>query len=53
MLNERGYEGETNCSGMLRTSSKLQRAQREHRACRIRIHAHKPATAWEDPPRLI
>ena len=53
MLNERGYERETNCSGMLWTSSKLQRAQREHRACRIRIHANEPATAWADPPRLI
>ena len=38
------------CSG---TSSKLQRAQRVHRACRIRIHANESATAWADPPRLI
>ena len=53
MLNERGYERETNCSGMLRTSSKLQRAQREHRACRIRIHASEPVAAWVDPRRLI
>ena len=53
MLNERGYERETNCSGMLRTSSKLQRAQRVHRECRIRIHANEPATARADPPRLI
>ena len=53
MLNERGYERETNCSGMLRTYSKLQRAQRVHRACRIRIHANEPATAWADPPKLI
>ena len=53
MLNERGYERETNCSGMLRTSSKLQRAQRVHRACRLRIQANEPATAWADPPILI
>ena len=53
MLNERGYERETNYYGMLRTSSKLQRAQRMHRACRIRIHAIERATAWADPPRLI
>ena len=53
MLNERGYERETNCSGILRTSSKLQRAQRLHRACRIRIHANEHATAWADPLRLI
>ena len=52
-LNERGYERETNCSGMLRTTSKLQRAQRVHRACRIRNHANEPTTAWADPPRLI
>ena len=31
----------------------LQRAQRMHLACRIRIHANEPATAWADPPRLI
>ena len=53
MLNERGYERETNCCGMLRTSSKLQRAQRVHRASSIRAHANEPATAWPDPPRLI
>ena len=53
MLNERGNERETNYSGMLRTTSKLQRAQRAHRACRIRIHANEPATAWADPPRLF
>ena len=53
MLNENGYERETNCSGILRTTSKLQRAQRMHRAYRIRIHANEPATAWADPPRLI
>ena len=53
MLNERGYERDTNCSGMLRTSSKQQRAQRVHRAFRIRIHANKLATAWADRPRLI
>ena len=53
MLNERGYERETNYSGMLRISSKLQRAQRVHQAYRIRIHANEPATAWAVPPRLI
>ena len=53
MLNEKGYERETNCSDMLRTSSKLQRAQRVHRACHTRIHANDPATAWADPLRLI
>ena len=53
MLNERGYERETNCSGMLKTSSKLQRAQRVHRACLIRIHTNEPATDWADPPKLI
>ena len=52
MLNERGYERETNYSGMLRTSSNFQRAQRVHRAFRIRINANEPATAWADPPRL-
>ena len=31
MLNERGYERETNCSGMLKISSRLLRAQRVHR----------------------
>ena len=53
MFNEKGYERETNCYVMLRTSSNLQRAQRIHRACRIRIDANEPATAWADPPRLI
>ena len=53
MLKERGYERETNCSGMLKTSSKLQPAQRVLRVCRIRIHANDPATAWADSPRLI
>ena len=53
MHNQTGYERETNCSGMLRTSSKLQRAQRVHLACRIRIHANEPATEWVDPPKLI
>ena len=53
MLNERGYERETTCSGMLRTSFKLQHAQRVHRTCRIRIHANDPATAWPDLPILI
>ena len=53
MLNKKGYKRQTNWSGMLRTSSKLQRAQRVHRACRIRIHANEPETAWADPPRLI
>ena len=53
MLNESGYERETNCSAMLKTSSKLQRAKHVHRACRIRIHANEPATAWADPTRLI
>ena len=53
MLNERGYERETNCSGMLRTSSKLKRAQRVHRACRIRINTNEHATEWADLPRLI
>ena len=53
MLNERGYERETNWSGMLRTSSKLQRAQHVHRACRVFIHANEPATALADLPRLI
>ena len=53
MLNERGYERETNCSGMLRPSTKLERAQHVHRVCHIRIRADEPATAWADPPRLI
>ena len=33
--------------------SKLQRAQRVHVACRIRIHANEPATAWADTPTAI
>ena len=53
MLNERCYESETKCSGMLMTSSKLQRAQRVHREGHIRIHANEPATARADPPQLI
>ena len=53
MPNKRGYAHETNCCGMIRTSSKLQRAQRVHRACRICIHANEPATAWADTPKLI
>ena len=36
----------------LKTTSKLQRAQRVHRTRRIRIHANEPATAWTDPLRL-
>ena len=31
----------------------LQRAQRVHVACRIRIHANEPATAWADAPTAI
>ena len=38
---------------MFRTSSKLQRAQRVHVACRICIHANEPATAWADKPTAI
>ena len=53
MPNKRGYAHETNCCGMIRTSSKLQRAQRVHWACRICIHANEPATAWADTPRVI
>ena len=48
-----GCERESNCSGMFRTSSKLQRAQRVHVACRIRIHANEPATAWAETPTAI
>ena len=48
MLNERGYERETNCSGMLRTSSKFIRAQRVHQTCRICVHANELAAAWAD-----
>ena len=53
MLNEKGYEQETNCSEMLKTSSRLLRAQRVHRACRICVHADELAAAWPDPPTLI
>ena len=53
MLNERRYERETNCSGMLRTSSRLLRAQRVLRACRICHHAHELAAAWPDLPTLM
>ena len=53
MLNERGCERESNCSGMFRTSSKLQRAQRVHVAYRIRIHANEPATARADTPTAM
>ena len=53
MLNERGCERESNCSGMFRTSSKLQRAQRVHVACRIRILANEPATAPADTPTAM
>ena len=31
----------------------LQRAQRVHVACRIRIHANEPAPAWADTPTAI
>ena len=41
MLNERGYERVTNCSGMLRTSSGFLRAQRVHRACCTCVHANE------------
>ena len=53
ILNERGYERETNCSGMLRTSSSLLRAQRLHRAYCICVHANELAAVWPDPPTLI
>ena len=53
MLNERGYERETNYSGMLKTSSRLLRAQRVHRVCRICVHADEIAAAWPHPPTLI
>ena len=53
MLNERGYERETNCSGMLRTSSRLLRAQCVQQACRICVHANDLAVAWPDPPTLV
>ena len=53
MLNESRYERETNCSGLLRTSTKLQRAQRVHQESRISIHATEPATTWADQPRLL
>ena len=38
---------------MFRTSSKLQRAQRVHVACRIRTHANEPATARADTPTAM
>ena len=44
---------ETNCSGMIRTSTKLQRAQHMHWVCHICIHANERATACADTPRLI
>ena len=53
LLNERGYERETNCSGMLRNTSMILRAQRVHRACRICVHTNELAAAWPDPPTLI
>ena len=53
MLNERGYERQTNCSGMHRTSSRLLRSQRVHQACRICVHANELAAAWPDQPTLI
>ena len=53
MLNERSYERETNCSGMLRTSSKLLRAQRVHHECRICVHANELEVEWADQPILI
>ena len=53
MLNERGYERETYCSGMLRTSSRILRAQRVDRACRIYVHANELAAEWPDLPTLI
>ena len=53
MLNERGYERETNCSVMLKTSSRLLRAQRVHRASRKCVHANELAAAWPDPLTLI
>ena len=52
MLNERGYERETNCSGMLRTSSRLLRAQCVHLACRICVHANELAAAWPEQSTL-
>ena len=48
MLNERGYERETNCSGMLRTSFKLQRAQHVHQACR-KLCEHVRLLQWYIP----
>ena len=53
MLNERGYECETNSSGMLRTSSMLLRAERVDRACRICVNANELAAAWPDQQTLI
>ena len=52
MLNERGYKREMNCSGMLRTSSELVRAQRIDRACRICVHANELAAAWPEKRRF-
>ena len=48
-----GCEHESNCSGMFRTSSKLQRAKHVHVACRIHIQANEPATAWADTPTAV
>ena len=53
MINEMGYERETNWSGMLKTSSRLLRAQRMHRACYICVHANELAAAWPESPTLI
>ena len=53
MLNERFYERETNCFGMLENSSRLLRALRVPRAFRICVYAHELAAAWPDPPTLI
>ena len=53
MLNERGCERDSNCSGMFRTSSKLQRAQCVHVAFRMGIHANEPSTAWADTPTAM
>ena len=53
MINERGYERETNISGMLRISSRLLRAQRVHRAYSICVHTNDLAAAWPDQPTLI
>ena len=53
MLNERGYERDTNCSGMLRTSSRLVRAEHMHLPCCICDHTNELAAEWPDPPTLI